>query len=881
MKLFSYFYFLLLKLRYTFHIKWLENIDPTKHTIVFPNHQALVDPQIVMSLLSQKLPLSPVISQTYYNIPILKYFFQLLWSIPIGDLQRGTGKKEDITQAYHSLQQAVEKKKNILLYPAGQLYSQWFEVIKGKKTAHYLVWLLPKESEVILVRTTWLWWSIWSKAWDGKTPGVIKTFFHSFFIFFGNLFFLIPKREVFIEAKNVTKDIKSISDLNEFNTYLEDFYNQDGEEYVTYKKHFFYLNDTKTKKAPEVIAGSLKDTSQIRKIDNWEIPHDIQITIISKIAEIKDIPNNDITLSHLLVNDLYFDSLDSAEIKSWIQATFPKASNPPISDLKSVWDLCIMAIGKSQHQESLKPCNWTNTWEKRKLFEIIDKNKQALGTHTSIPALFKKIFKKNKNSPFVYDQIFWLQTRKDFLIKAYLVSGIIKKIDQKYIGVMLPSIGSASLIIMAIYLAGKTPVMLNWTLWEAALLHSVKFTKISTILTSKNFYEKVQNEGTQKLKEKYVFLEQLLGNISLMKKIKAVIEAQIFSIPNITYSSEAVLLFTSWSESLPKAVSLTHQNLIEDIIWALYHFPITNHDRLIWFLPPFHSFWFTINTILPLISGLKVAYTPDPNDARNIANMITHCHITTLTATPTFLKMILKSSSPEDLTSLKYAVVGAEKCPVDLAENFSKFCPSGTILEWYGITECSPVISINPPQKPKLGSVWVPIKWGDIKIISLDGKHILENTQEWMIYFAWENVFSWYIDPDIESPFEEIDGKKYYKTGDLWYLDPDNYLYITGRLKRFIKIAGEMISLPFIESILLQKYGSDTENTLAVEAKETNGEVKIVVFSTLDITKEEVWEYLRNSGVSTLVKINEVLKIDAIPVLGTGKTDYKVLKEMI
>ena len=186
--------------------------------------------------------------------------------------------------------------------------------------------------------------------------------------------------------------------------------------------------------------------------------------------------------------------------------------------------------------------------------------------------------------------------------------------------------------------------------------------------------------------------------------------AWFFRIPSIKSDDVAVLLFTSGSESLPKAVPLTHRNIISDIIGALSHFPLTTDDILIGFLPPFHSFGFTINTIMPLISGLRVAYTPNPSDAKMISQLIAHCQATTLTATPTFLKMILASASVESLKTLRYGVVGAEKCPESLFESFTKFCPEGKILEGYGITECSPVISINPPKLPKRGSVGLPIE---------------------------------------------------------------------------------------------------------------------------------------------------------------------------
>lgn len=145
--------------------------------------------------------------------------------------------------------------------------------------------------------------------------------------------------------------------------------------------------------------------------------------------------------------------------------------------------------------------------------------------------------------------------------------------------------------------------------------------------------------------------------MSLSQKIGALISAWFFRIPKIDQNSPAVLLFTSGSESLPKAVPLTHNNIITNIIGALSHFPLTTDDILIGFLPPFHSFGFTINTIMPLISGLRVVYTPNPSDSKTIANIIDHCSVTALTATPTFLKMILAVSTKESLQTLRYGVV--------------------------------------------------------------------------------------------------------------------------------------------------------------------------------------------------------------------------------
>ena len=888
MKLAAFLYFLVLKTRYRFTIEWFEDIDSKKQYLVMPNHQALVDPQIVFSIVWKKISLSPVVTEKFYNLPVLNSIFRMIWAVSMVDVSnRKNSSIDEIKEVFKSIELWILDKKNILIYPAWQLYSQWYEVIRWKKTAYNLVKFIPEDVEILVIRTTGLWWSIWSKAWIWDTPNFIGTFLKSIYIVLVNFIFFVPKRDIKIKIENLTEKLKESKDLNEFNSILENYYNENWNESLNYKKHYFYFNDVTNKKLP-VIKWSVED---IKEIDASLVPSEVLEKIIKKISEIKSIQEGKININSNLVIDLFFDSLDISEIKSYIQINFTNPSNPSILDLKTVWDLCYMAIWKSSSVEEIKPCNWSeiNDWNIN-IYDILQKNITKLWENTNILTLFKEIFLKNKSDSFVYDNIFWLQTKKDFLLKAFLISSYIKQIKWNNIWVMLPSVSSSSLIIISIYLAWKVPVMLNWTVWETSLLHCVKFADIDFILTSKNFYEKIKNPWTENLKDKYIFLEVLLKNIDIKSKIKALISSIIFNIPKVKSSDIAVILFTSWSESLPKAVSLTHKNLIYDIPCSIKDFTINKSDILLWFLPPFHSFWFTINTIMPLITWLRVAYTPDPNDSKTVANLIKHTNSSLITSTPTFLKMILSVADKNDLETIKYVVVWAEKCQESLFETFKNYCPNWEIIEWYWITECSPVISINPPWKSKKWSVWLPIYWSDIKIVSLVDNTILETNKEGMIYFAWDNVFTWYLDKNLESPIWElpIDSEKwwdkhklYYKTWDLWYLDDDWYLYITWRLKRFVKIAWEMISLPFIETILNKKYWSDTELKIAIEANEKDWNVKIVLFSVDDLILDEVSLYLRENWVSNLVKISEIIKLENIPVLWTWKIDYKILKTMV
>jgi len=234
------------------------------------------------------------------------------------------------------------------------------------------------------------------------------------------------------------------------------------------------------------------------------------------------------------------------------------------------------------------------------------------------------------------------------------------------------------------------------------------------------------------------------------------------------------------------------------------------------------------------MSGAKIAYTPDPTNIKEVMRIFRHVGAHMVLGTPTFLRMMLSNGRPNDFKKVRYAISGAEKMPADIKERFQKVNDGGLLIEGYGITECSPVISANPLDKQKLGSVGKVLPSLEVKIIDLDSNEISPQGKEGMILVHGESVFNGYLDASIQSPFIQIEGKEYYKTGDLGYFDEEGFLFITGRLKRFVKVAGEMISLPFIEGVLNAEFPSD-EPVLAIEGKEEDGKASLVLFTTLDL----------------------------------------------
>jgi len=372
MKIILYIAKLILSLRYKVKIKWQGNLKHNWPVLLLPNHIALIDPQILIVFLGKYLNVSPVASEKYYNKPVLKQVMDLVGTVPIWEMEAWAD-WEKIKEVFWKIVEALNLWKNILIYPSWQIYRQGFESIKWKQSVYNIVKLMPENTKVIWIKQTWLWWSSWSKSWDNWKTGFFKLFWKGVFIIFINFIFFVPKRKVNIEIEDIASQINLYKNmnLNEFNLYLENFYNKNWEEKINYIKHYFFYNNVKNKIEPEIITWSLEELNKTKNHDLSKIDDEIKNKIFKKISEQKEISISNITEKSNLILDLFFDSLDLAEIKSFVQANFKWASNPPIWDLKSVWDLIIMAVGKSDNVEEMKKCEWQDFGKKGNLVEVM------------------------------------------------------------------------------------------------------------------------------------------------------------------------------------------------------------------------------------------------------------------------------------------------------------------------------------------------------------------------------------------------------------------------------------------------------------------------------------------------------------------------------
>lgn len=402
--------------RYDITITGIEHLQKDGSKMIMPNHPGLIDPIIIFSYLSEYTKLSPVVTETYYNKPILNTLFKSVQAVPMGDLQRGTADADQVSATFSGIVDGLDSGKNILLYPSGQIYSQDFESVIGKKSVYEIITRTNYETRFIAVQTKGVWGSTFSKAWDGTNPNFFKVFFESAGILLVNGIFFVPKRKVTIEIEDFTERLQQIvrenngnpeSTRNALNGTLEVFYNAKKEPENAYVPHFWFHDDVKEKKVPEHIEGSLASLQSTNALTRESVPDVTWETVISEVARIKSLPKETIAMNGNFILDYYFDSLDMAELKASIQSKCPSSSNPPMTDLKTVADVIEMAMGESGNVEQLKECDWVNSEETPKLiYGIIKKNNSELSEKSNILSLFRETFRQHQDDSFVYDAIF-------------------------------------------------------------------------------------------------------------------------------------------------------------------------------------------------------------------------------------------------------------------------------------------------------------------------------------------------------------------------------------------------------------------------------------------------------------------------------------------
>jgi len=448
---------------------------------------------------------------------------------------------------------------------------------------------------------------------------------------------------------------------------------------------------------------------------------------------------------------------------------------------------------------------------------------------------------------------------------------------------MMPASVAAGLAYLAVLFSGRTPVLFNWTVGRRTLVHGLELTGVQAVLTVRPLVAGLKQQGLDLagVEEHFVYLEDLGSGLGRWARLWAWFRARLWwgSLEASAVPEVAAILFTSGSESLPKAVPLTHTNILTELrdILSVVEKTVSGQDRLLAMLPPFHSFGLAGNVVLPLVAGLPAVYHPNPTEGPVLAQTLGAYRATVVLATPTFLTGVLRAATHEQASSLRLAVTGAEACPPRLYDLVAELCPEAIVLEGYGITECAPVVSLNLPEDPRPNTLGRLLASLEHALVSVETGEPVGDDVCGMLLLRGPTIFPGYLG-EAPDPFVEHAGKRWYRTGDLVRQGSDGVFTFCGRLKRFVKMGGEMISLPAVEGVLQEAFpAGDDGPTLAVVA--TSGErPELVLFATGDVDRERANAALREAGLSALHNLRRVERVEAIPLLGTGKTDYRSLQ---
>lgn len=860
----------LLRLRYRVTTDGMEAVRRLRGpTLVLPNHPAYVDPPTVLAHVPLAAPLRPLVySGTYRLLPLLP-LMKLVRAFEVPDLSAqsrdAATRTRDLIDAVAARLQAGE---SFLIYPSGRLQRGDREVVGSARVVHELLTRCP-EVNVVLIRTRGVWGSMFSCARRGTLPDLGRAAVAAVGWCLASLVLFLPRRPVHLHVEVMPRDRLPLGSREEFNAFLEAWYDADGGQRPLFVRYNALFGPS---------SGSFQAAASGAAVDPASIaPKTIRLV-------------NDLVASHLkreLAPDelqpetrfdaIGLDSLDRMELALTIEQQFGFRSDAVVDTLGGLWALADgkFATAAGPSRAAAAPVAWTKT---------AGRGERVVLAHTVAEAFVRRVLAE-PDAVAVADATSGVLSARRLLVAATLMARRFAAYPEPHVGVMLPASAAADIVFYALHLAGKVPVMMNWTTGPANLAHGIRVTDTQRIITSRKLVDRL---GIEVDGAAYVFLEEIKQGIGRLEAAAVMLAARVAPggflrrLPPQRPDDTAVFLFTSGSESSPKTVPLTHDNLLANVAAGLEVLEADADDSLLGFLPPFHSFGLTGNVLLPVVAGIRSVRHADPTDARGLVRLIESYRPTMLFTTPTFLGYILAACSADELTSLRKIITGAERCPESTFAACRRLAPSAVILEGYGITECSPVVAANRIGRVKVGSIGAPVQHVETIVVDPDTHQPLAEGATGMLLVRGRSIFKGYHRHNGPSPFVEVLGRSWYRTGDLVSADTDGSFTFRGRLKRFLKAAGEMISLPALEEPFQKRFPPDENGPrVAVEGIETPDGRHVVLFTTFDLSLRDAAEVLLADGLRGVMRLDEVRRIERIPVLGTGKTDYTSLRRLV
>jgi acyl-[acyl-carrier-protein]-phospholipid O-acyltransferase/long-chain-fatty-acid--[acyl-carrier-protein] ligase len=472
-----------------------------------------------------------------------------------------------------------------------------------------------------------------------------------------------------------------------------------------------------------------------------------------------------------------------------------------------------------------------------------------------------------------------------------------REVPERRVGIVLPPSAGGFIANLAVLLAGKIPVNLNFTAGASAIEASLRMGEIRTVITAEAMRVKIPHfPWPEKTRDMAADLTgcgkpAILARLALIWLMPSRLLALLWNVPRVGDNAETALLFTSGSSGEPKGVPLTHRNILGNCGQISATGILSKKETPLVCLPIFHSFGFTVMWYV-LMRGVPAVTLPSPLDAKRIVEVVENEKATVFISTPTFLRPILKRAEPAQLRSLRFVVTGAEKLPVDLFEQFlQKF--GVRILQGYGLTETTPVVGVNLPEPrdlPKgvkvqeghrLGSVGRLFAGMTARIVHPETGEVLPPDETGILWLRGANVFGGYLKDPVRTAESLHDG--WFVTGDLARFDDDGFLFIEGRLSRFSKVGGEMVPHLTIEQKIVELFGlepGEAPKVVVLGVPDAAKGETLVLLTTEPIDAAQLREKLTAAGLPNLWIPKIVHRLDRIPVLGSGKCDLRGCREL-
>ncbi len=451
----------------------------------------------------------------------------------------------------------------------------------------------------------------------------------------------------------------------------------------------------------------------------------------------------------------------------------------------------------------------------------------------------------------------------------------------EHVGVLLPNMAASVALMIGLSAFGRVPCMLNYTAGAEGMEAACRTAGIRRVFTSRLFLEKagLEQQAAGLTSEDLIYLEELRPQFGLKDKLWLLGYALWFpedAVPAKDPEAPAVVLFTSGSEGKPKGVVLSHRALLANVWQIQQCMAFSRNDVVFNCLPIFHSFGLTAGTLLGLITGARIYFYPSPLHFKEIPRLIGEKGATLLFGTSTFLMNYARYATPEDLRTLRLVVAGAEKLS-DFTRRTWKGKFGIDVCEGYGATETAPVLACNVPDTNRPGTVGRLAPGIEARLVPVEG---IERGGE--LHVLGPNLLTGYYYPErpgiIEPPYSSV-GPGWYNTGDIVDIDAEGFLSIQGRLKRFAKVAGEMVSLEVAE-ILAHNVSADAAHAATCVVDAGRGEAIVLFTTDSDLTRDQLTAAARGMGYPEVAVPRRIRVVESMPLLGSGKVDYHHLKSL-